>query len=164
MDFSVQHYPVDSLRNVMPVFPFPNSSIPYRMERCCKGQLHEKDTLRSTNRGGAVALHPKDIKDHTHPDESDENKEKEDTEEEKPRNRQKLSPTGHGVTTMKSGPVTTTISFNRLRRSKAVEKHGRIKPCTKGTGSTSAVLCDVSHHLSRMSGLSSLKGATQPST
>jgi hypothetical protein len=44
---------------------------------------------------------------------------------------------------MKSGPVTTTISFNRLRRSKVVEKHGRIKPCTKGTGSTSAVLCDV---------------------
>jgi hypothetical protein len=143
MDFSVQYYPVDSLRNVLPVFPFPTSSIPYRMERYYKGQLHEKDTLRSTNRGGAVTLYPKDIKDHTHPDDSDESKEKEDTEEEKPKKRQKLSPTGHGVTTMKSGPVTTTISFNRLRRSKVVEKHGRIKPYTKGTGSTSAVLCDV---------------------
>jgi hypothetical protein len=90
-----------------------------------------------------VTSHSKDIKDHTHADESDESKEKEDSEEEKPKKRQKLSRTGHGATTMKSGPVTTTILFNRLRRSKAVEKHGRMKPHTKGTGSTSPVLSDV---------------------
>jgi hypothetical protein len=111
------------------------------MERFYKGHLHKKGTLRSTNRGGVVKLTREDIKDHTYPqDEIDESEDKEESEEEKPRKRQKLAGKEKEVTRR---PVTTTISFPGLRSSKGVKNHGRIKPYTKGTGSTLAILCDV---------------------
>ena len=140
MDFSEKYYPVDCLRDVIPVFPFPRTSIPKRMEEYYKGQLHKKDTLRSTNRGGVVTLTPKDVKDHTR------SEDKEEIEEQNPKKKQKLAGKEKEVAqlaTKQSGPVTTTISFPGLRSKKGVKKHGRIKPYTKGTGSTSAVLCDV---------------------
>jgi hypothetical protein len=140
IDFSNQFYPQFSLQDVIPVFPFPESSTKKRMERYYKGHLHRKDTLRSTNRGGVVTISWDDVKDHTYQDESDE------SEEQQPSKRRKLAHNGKQVPDRKSnqnGPITTTISFPGLRSSKGVKKHGRIKPYTKGTGSTSAVLCDV---------------------
>ena len=56
----------------------------------------------------------------------------------------KTQPTGP-VTTRS---VTTTISFPALRRQKGcAKKHGRMKPYTKGTGSTCAVLCGVKEYI-----------------
>jgi hypothetical protein len=133
--FSHQFYPDDCLRNVIPMFPFPDSGVKKRIERYYKGHLHKKDTLRSTNRGGEVKLTRDDIFQHTYQEEVDD---MEDSEGKKPSKRQKSA--GKNQQTPQ---ITTSISFPALRSSKGVEKHGRIKPYTKGTGSTSAVLCDV---------------------
>jgi hypothetical protein len=51
-------------------------------------------------------------------------------------------------TANQSGPITTiTLSFPCLAKSKVTKKHGRIKPHTKGKGSTLAVLCKVKTHV-----------------
>jgi hypothetical protein len=141
LDFSTKFYPEESLQNVIvPVFPFPVSSRKKRVERYYRGHLHTKETLRSTNRGGVVTITRNEVKQHTYQDESDE------SGEEKPRKKQRVASRKKEAThqtSKNSGPVSTTISFSSLRTSKGVKKHGRIKPYTKGTGSTSAVLCDV---------------------
>jgi hypothetical protein len=88
------------------------------MERYYKGHLHKKDTLRSTNRGGVVKLTWEDIKDHTYSqDEMDGSDDKEESEDEKPRKRQRLADKENDET---REPVTTTISFPGLRSSKWV--------------------------------------------
>ena len=116
------------------------------MERYYKGHLHTKDTLRSTKRGTVVTITRDDVKDHTYSqDEMDGSDNKEESEDEKPRKRQRLADKENDET---RGPVTTTISFPRLRNARGqVKKHRRIKPYTKGTGSTSAVLCDVKPYI-----------------
>jgi hypothetical protein len=124
------------------------------MERYYKGQLHSKESLRTTNRGGVVKLTVEDLKDHTtYHDEPEEITETEESEEDShpPKKRRKVAaskrkktpppPAKNSSTPIAN--VTTTISFPSLRSRKVINKHGRIKPSTKGTGSTSAVLCDV---------------------
>jgi hypothetical protein len=126
---------------VIPGFPFPYSPPKKRIERYYKRLLHEKDTLRSAKRGEAVKLTSEDIKDHTCQDEIEgsDSEEESNGEEVKPKKKRKAAQ--HGTTN--NGPVSTTISFPSLRSRNVVKKHGRIKPYTKGTGSTSAVLCEV---------------------
>jgi hypothetical protein len=154
MDFSDKYYPADSLQNVIPEFPFRTWRYRTRMEKYYKGQLHKKDTLRSTNRGGVVNLTAKEVVDSTRQDEVYESDETEQPKSRKKRrSTEKEKEVARGptekekevaqLTTKPSGPVTTTISFPALRSSKGVKKHGRFKPYTKGTGSTTAVLCDV---------------------
>jgi len=131
LNFSDKFYPVESLRNLLPGFPFPHKATNQRMERYYKQHLHTKDTLRSTKRGGVVKLTQLDIDAHTHQDQEHEDK----------RNEKEASPkmTNH----QGGGVIATTLSFPRLRKRQVVQKHGRIKPYTSGTGSTSAVLCEV---------------------
>jgi hypothetical protein len=154
IDFSEKFYPDDALQEVIPLFPFPYTPNKKRMEKYYKGHLHKKDTLRSTKRGEVVRLTLEDIKDHTYQDgivESDDGEESEEEDEDKKqRKRQKLAGPDRCVahqTSSKSVPVTASLSFPRLRRGKVVQKHGRIKPYTKGTGSTCAVLCDVKPYI-----------------
>jgi hypothetical protein len=145
--FSNQFYPTECLQSIIPEFPFPKSDFKKRMEKYYKGHLHRKDTLRSTKRGGAVILTSRDIITHTeHQDESNESEDVEDNGEEKPTKRRKVTHNGKKEATQ-TGSIATTISFPRLRSSKGVKKHGRIKPYTKGTGSTSAVLCGVKSYI-----------------
>jgi hypothetical protein len=98
-----------------------------------------------------VKLTLEDIQAHIYHDENDESEDQEQSEEEKnPRKRQKVAAketNGSHQTTTQSGPFKASISFPRLRSGKVVKKHGRIKPYTKGTGSTSAVLCDVKPYI-----------------
>ena len=149
IELSDKFYPTDSLRKVMPVFPFPIEPTKKRMERYYKQQLHKKDTLRSTKRGEVVTLTLDDIKGHTCQDDfkASCSEEESEEEEEKPRKKRTLAGkekvVGHRKTSNSAGPITTTISFPSLKKRNVVTKHGRIKPYTKGTGSTSAVLCDV---------------------
>jgi hypothetical protein len=151
IDFSWKFYPENCLKSVLPVFPFPETVTNKRMEEYYRGHLHGKETLRSTIRGGAVKLSQEDIINHTsYHDEIEDSDDEHNSEEEKPRKRQKVKQTQKRTVTPKgknkapsTGQITTTISFPGLRSSKGVKKHGRIKPYTKGTGSTSAVLCGV---------------------
>ncbi len=96
-----------------------------------------------------MKLTQEEIERHTHPQDGIHDSEcGEESEEEQPKRKKKGSSRKdkHAVThptANQSGPITTTLSFPCLVKSKVVKKHGRIKPHTKGTGSTSAVLCDV---------------------
>jgi hypothetical protein len=153
IDFSQKFYPDEGLRNVIPIFPFPYTPNKKRMERYYKRHLHKKETLQSTKRGEVVRLTLEDINDHTQQEEifdsDDEEESEEEDEDEKPRKRQKLGKDRYVVhqTSTQSQSVTATLSFPRLRSGKVVQKHGRIKPYTKGIGSTSAVLCDVKPYI-----------------
>ena len=150
---SDEFYPVDSLQNILQGFPYPQSRNKKRIEKYYESHLHRKNTLRSTNRGEAVKLSSKDISNHTtYEDGRGESDEMDDTEDEKPNKKQKDSQTRK----MKTQPIetvttrsgTTTISFPALRRQRGcVIKHGRMKPYTKGTGSTCAFLCGVKEYI-----------------
>ena len=149
IDFSDKFYPADCLLcHVTPVFPFPCTLTKKRMERHYKRHLHGKDTLRSTKRGEAVKLTMEEIKEHACHNESggcDSELEREELDGQ-PRKKRTFAGKEKDVAqqmTADSGPITTTISFTALRIRNVVQKHGRIKPHTKGTGGTSAVLCDV---------------------
>ncbi len=84
IDFSSEWCPDDCLQNATPVFLFPETSCAnLRMERCYEGQLHSKESLRTTNRGGVVKLTVQDLIDHTtYLDEPEEIPETEESEEE----------------------------------------------------------------------------------
>ena len=147
LDFTKKSYPVDCLQNVLPVYPFsgPDTECPtYWLEKYYTKMLHTADTLRSTNRGKAVTLSQKDIKDHTVMEVS------EDGVPEKTRKKRKFVTDeigdDDGSTYKKpkqNRSIKSTVSFPHLREGDLVKKHGRIKPATKGIGSTAATLCDV---------------------
>jgi hypothetical protein len=150
---SDEFYPVDSLQNILQVFPYPQSRNKKRIEIYYESQLHRKNTLRSTSRGETVKLSSNDISKHTtYKDGRGESEEMDDTEDEKPNKKQKAAQTRKMKTqqigTVTTRSATTTISFPALRRRKGcVIKHGRIKPYTKGTGSTCAFLCGVKEYI-----------------
>ena len=84
-----------------------------------------------------------DILNHTlHLDENNESEDMEDSEDDQPKKKRRVTDNRKKKPIL-SRPTNTTISFPALRSSKGVKKHGRMKPYTKGTGSTSAGLCGV---------------------
>jgi hypothetical protein len=150
---SEEFYPVDSLQNILQVFPYPQSRNKKRIEKYYETHLHRKNTLRSTSRGETVKLSAEDISNHTtYEDGRGESDEMDDTGDEKPTKKQKASQTRkmktQTIETVTTRSATTTISFPALRRmTGCVVKHGRMKPYTKGTGSTCAFLCGVIEYI-----------------
>jgi hypothetical protein len=159
-----QFYPeVDCLRKILPLYPFPYTTRQDRqlIERYYEGHLHQGSTLRSTKRGDVVKLSQEDITSHTIMEESDVDSDdhvelaargtgRASSRKRKPgaSNKTKTKKKKRVIVeTNETSGLATTISFQNLRSRKQVEKHGRIKPYTAGTGSTSAVLCGVSTYI-----------------
>jgi hypothetical protein len=123
LDYSEQFYPRGCLHNLtVPVSQISRTPTKRKMESYYRQHLHGTETLRKSKRGETIELSREEMEKQTHQDENDDTK--------KP-------------ATNQSGPVTTTLTFPCLVKSRVVRKHGRIKPYTKGNGSTSAVLCEV---------------------